>query len=516
MMLAQETEVVTPNIEWSLIWPLIILSIGAVLLVTITSLAPKTRTNAFPAWFTAACGIGAASFLPFMYRRVLDEGPSKVIADALVIDAFTIFITGVICAVVVLVALLFDSYVSREGLAGPEWYVLMLLSAAGGVLLAAADDLIVTFLGLEILSIAVYVLAALHLRREASQEAGFKYFILGALSSAIFLYGIALIYGSTGTTRISDIGRLLDRSNPAGLVPAQDASMLLLGVALLLIGFGFKVSAAPFHVWTPDVYEGSPSPVVAFMASAVKVAGFAGLLRVLVIGLGDLANDWRPLLLAMTILTLLLGSFLAVVQTNVKRMMAYSSIAHAGFMLVGTYVAGDFDIEEAINGGTSVLFYLFAYSILVVGTFATITVMGRRGDDAHDIDDYRGLSRQQPVLAACLAVLLFAQAGVPFTSGFFAKFRVIAAAAGSEAYLLAAVAMLSAAVSAFLYLRLVVSVYMADGDDEEEAPLPADVDVPPVAMLVIGIATVTTLVFGILPDLGGNFLREAASSLLIG
>lgn len=512
MMLAQE--VVTPNIEWSLIWPLTILSIGAILLVTITSLAPSTRSNAFPAWFTAACGIGAASFLPFMYRRVLADGPSKVIADALVIDAFTIFITAVICAVVVLVALLFDGYVSREGLAGPEWYVLMLLSASGGVLLAAADDLIVTFLGLEILSIAVYVLAALHLRRSASQEAGFKYFILGALSSAVFLYGIAMIYGSTGTTRISDISRLLDRTNPAGLVPAEDASMLLLGVAMLLIGFGFKVSAAPFHIWTPDVYEGAPSPVVAFMASAVKVAGFAGLLRVLILGLGELRNDWRPLLLAMTILTLLLGSFLAVVQTNVKRMMAYSSIAHAGFMLVGTYVAGDGDVDKAITGGTSVLFYLFAYSILVVGTFATITVMGRRGDDAHEIDDYRGLARQQPVMAACLAILLFAQAGVPFTSGFFAKFRVIAAAAGSDAYLLAAIAMLSAAVSAFLYLRLVVSVYLADAHDEDDAEKPAAVEVPPAAMLVIGVSTVITVVFGVLPGIGGNFLREAALSLL--
>ena len=513
-MLLAQAEVVTPNVEWSMIWPLIILAIGAVLLVTITSLWRVTRTNAFPAWFTAACGIGAASFLPFMYRRVLADGPSSVIADALVIDAFTIFVTAVICAVVVLVALMFDGYVSREGLAGPEWYVLMLLSAAGGVLLAAADDLIVTFLGLEILSIAVYVLAALHLRRAASQEAGFKYFILGALSSAIFLYGIALIYGATGTTRISEIGGLLNRSNSAGLVPANDASMLLLGVAMLLVGFGFKVSAAPFHIWTPDVYEGSPSPVVAFMASGVKVAAFAGLLRVFVLGLGDLRDDWRPLLLAMAVLTLVLGSFLAVVQTNVKRMMAYSSIAHAGFMLVGTYVAGDGDPANALMGGSSVLFYLFAYSILVIGTFATVTVMGRRGDDAHNIDDYRGLARQQPVMAACLAILLFAQAGVPFTSGFFAKFRVIAAAAGSDAYFLAGVAMLSAAVSAFLYLRLVVAVYLAGGEGDDEPIASIDVDVPPVAMLVIGVATVTTVVFGILPGIGGNFLREAAFSLL--
>lgn len=519
-MLAQVVDIATPGIEWSLIWPLTILALGAIVLVTITSLFASTRTNMFPAAFTVACGVGAAAFLPSIYNRVQEEGAIGVIADSLVIDSFTVYITAILCMVVVLVALLFDDYVRREGLAGPEWYVLMMLSASGGVLLAAADDLIVTFLGLEILSIAVYVLAALHLRRSASQEAGFKYFILGALSSAIFLYGIALIYGSTGTTRISDISGLLFRENAAGLVPANDASMLLLGVGLLLVGFGFKVSAAPFHIWTPDVYEGSPSPVVAFMASAVKVAGFAGFLRVFIVGFGDLRADWRPLILAIAVLTLLLGSFLAVVQTNVKRMMAYSSIAHAGFMLVGLYVAGDRDIDQALDGSSAVLFYLFAYSVLVVGTFAVITMMGRKGDGAHDLDDYRGLSSQQPVMAACLAVLLFAQAGIPFTSGFFAKFRIIAAAAGSGAYVLAIVAMLSAAVSAFLYLRLVVAVFLDTGEDEAEQDAELEhttalpVSVPPSALLVLVLAAVTTIVFGVLPDLGGDFLRSAALSIL--
>ncbi len=560
------------SVEWSMLWPIMILSIGAVLLVTITSLAPSTRNNAFPAIYTAVAGVAAAAFLPGMWSRVSvpsdaavanaqnpigtvyqallgdRTGPMTIVNDALIVDHFTLFITGIICLAVVLVALVFHGYLEREGLAGPEWYVLLLLSASGGVMLASAEDLIVTFLGLEILSIAVYVLAALHLRRSDSQEAGFKYFILGALSSAFFLYGIALVYGATGSTRISDIAGSLSTPNEAGLIPNQDASMLLVGAALLLVGFGFKVSAAPFHVWTPDVYEGSPSPVVAFMASAVKVAGFAGMVRVFVVGLDGISGDWRIMVAAMAVLTLVVGSFLAVVQTNVKRMMAYSSIAHAGFMLVALFVAGGVELDDSIVGAQALLFYFFAYSVMVIGTFTAITVLGRTGDGHHSLDDYKGLAQRQPVIAGCLAVLAFAQAGIPFTSGFFSKFRVIAAAAGSGAYVLAAVAMLTAAVSAYLYLRLVVAIFLdGDGhDDDHEAIDLTDgdaataaeagdgaeaaagavaVDAPPVAVdrevapvptaaLAVLVATVViTVLFGVLPGLGGDILRQAAEAL---
>ena len=233
--------VVVPGIEWSYLWPLIVLSIGAVLLITITSLVPATRRQGFPAAFTAATAIIAFAFLPWMSNRLDDIGGRVLVVDgAMAVDGFTIFVTGVICIAVLLVALLLDDYLRREGLDGPEWYVLMLLSASGGVLLASAEDLILTFVGLEILSIAVYVLAALHLRRSESQEAGFKYFVLGALSSAIFLYGIAMVYGATGSTSLTGINEAIMSVNDAGLSPLRESSMILLGMALLLVGF---------HLW---------------------------------------------------------------------------------------------------------------------------------------------------------------------------------------------------------------------------------------------------------------------------
>lgn len=540
MVFAQET--VTPNIEWSLIWPFTVLALAGVILITITSVVPSTRTGSFPAAFTAASGITAAFFVPFIARRVNEQtgtdvpGEFYVLSRAIVVDNFTLFITGILCVAVVLTAFLLDDYTRREGLEGPEWYALVLLSASGGVLLASAEDLIVSFVGLEILSIAVYVLAALHLRRSESQEAGFKYFVLGALSSAVFLYGIALVYGATGSTRLTDISAALFVRGVNGGVPAEDASLLLVGIAFLLVGFGFKVSAAPFHVWTPDVYQGSPSPIVAFMASAVKVAAFAGFLRVFLYAFDGVSNEWLPIIAGMAMLTLVIGAFFAVIQTNVKRMMAYSSITHAGFMLIGLHSATQ-DSGDDILGSSAILFYLFTYSLTVIGSFAVITIVGRRGDGAHDIDSYRGLAKNEPTLAALFTVLLFAQAGIPFTSGFFAKFRVIAAAASDESYWLAGVAMLAAAVAAYLYLRLVVTMFMA-GDDEAHADEPvlaassvgaaaanlddeddADavaierLDVPPSALVVLVISVAAAVLWGVLPNVGNGFLTDAADTL---
>jgi len=540
MVFAQE--IATPNIEWSLIWPFTVLALAGVLLITITSLVPSTRSGAFPGAFTAASAITAAFFIPFIARRINDTTPDDapgefyVLSRAIVVDNFTLFITGILCIAVVLTAFLLDDYTRREGLEGPEWYALVLLSASGGVLLASAEDLIVSFVGLEILSIAVYVLAALHLRRSESQEAGFKYFVLGALSSAVFLYGIALIYGATGSTTLTGISNALFVPGVNGGVPAEDASLLLVGVAFLLVGFGFKVSAAPFHVWTPDVYQGAPSPVVAFMASAVKVAAFAGFLRVFLYGFAGVSSEWLPIIAGMAMLTLLIGAFFAVVQTNVKRMMAYSSITHAGFMLIGMHSATQ-DTGTDILGSSAILFYLFTYSLTVIGSFAVITIVGQRGDGAHDIDDYRGLAKREPVLAALFTILLFAQAGIPFTSGFFAKFRVIAAAASDESYWLAGVAMLAAAVAAYLYLRLVVTMFMV-GDDEADAEEPAlaassvgaaaadlgddaeaelmaveRLDIPPSAMVVLAVSVIAAILWGVLPDIGNGFLTDAANTL---
>ncbi len=549
LLAQQAVQGVVPDIAWSLLAPFVVLAIGGILLITITSVVPVLRANGFPAGFTILTAAVAALFLIPVWNRVADDGPQAVVGQALAIDHFSLFSWGVICISVFLVAALLDGYLRREGLDGPEWYVLMLMSAAGGMLLVASQDLILTFIGLEVLSIAVYVLAGLHLRRSESQEAAFKYFVLGALSSAVFLYGIALVYGATGSTSLDVIAGARS-ANPAGLNPLEDSSMILVGMGMILVGFAFKVSAVPFHMWTPDVYQGSPTPVVAFMASAVKVAGFAGLVRVFWQGFGWYFEDWRPVMIVLAAATLLVGSFLALPQTNVKRMLAYSSIAHAGFMLAAVQAIASDDAAISILAAEALLFYLLAYSIMVVGTFGVISLVGAgadgSGDGAHSLDDYVGLSRSRPLLAGLMAVLLFSQAGIPFTSGFLAKFRVIAAAADSGSYVLAGIAMLTAVVAAVLYLRIVVSMFLADGpvvahalsadadasaDTDDSADADAgdgddagadhggpvegpNVPMPRPAVLAIIVAAVATIALGTLPIVDRGLLTDAATALV--
>lgn len=535
MSILAQTSVAAPEVDWFFLAPIVVLALGGILLITFTSVSPALRKNHVPALFSMATGVLALAFVPFMAGRLNDLADPftgvpvprprvDLVSSALSVDHFTLWITGLICVAVILVSLILDGYLRREQLESPEWYALMLISAAGGIMLASAEDLIVAFLGLEILSIAVYVLAALHLRRTESQEAGFKYFILGALSSAIFLYGIALVYGATGSTTLAGIADAMTQRNAKGLSPAVDSSLILVGIGMLLVGFGFKVSAFPVHIWTPDVYQGSPTPVVAFMASAVKVAAFGGMLRVFLIGFGGtFASDWRILVLCMAGLTVLLGSFLAIVQTNIKRTMAFSSIAHAGFMLVGLYAASS-PLAAGDTGKRAVLFYLLAYTFMAIGTFAVISIVGGTGDGDHGIEAYSNLARREPLLAAAFAVLLFGQVGAPFTSGFFAKLRVIAAAARvgqTESYVLAAVAMLGAAVGAFLYLRVIVAMFFPDvagseheDDESEPAVEAARLDVPPATLGVVVLCATVTLVLGIFPDLGAGALAEAALALL--
>ncbi len=514
LALLAQTQVQIPEIVWSVLWPIVLLSIGGVLLITATSISPRLRVGSFPAAMTIVLAGASLVTLPLIWSKVRDGGGQlPVIADAIRIDAFTLLVTGIMCASLIVVSLLLDDYLRTEGLDGPEWYVLLLMSATGGILMAAANDLIVTFLGLEILSIAVYVLAALHLRRTKSQEAGFKYFILGALSSAIFLYGIAMIYGATGSLRLTDIAQFIASGNSAGLSPLTESSLLLAGMAMLLIGFGFKISAAPFHLWTPDVYEGAPTPVVAFMASAVKAAGMAGLLRVFIVAFGVVAEDWRPVVGAMAILSVVIGAASALGQDNVKRMLAYSSIVHAGFMLVGLYAAAS---GAAQTGTRSVVFYLFAYAVMSLGTFAAFTLIGGRGDQNHSLSAYVGLSRSNPMVASLLAVLLLAQAGMPFTIGFWAKARVIIAAANGENYVVAAVAMVAAVVAAFVYLRLIVTMFMISEPDEagEAEASGAQLRISRSGLFALGIAAAATMIWGLFPGFGGDWFGEATRALL--
>jgi NADH-quinone oxidoreductase subunit N len=486
-----------PAVDWGGLSPLLVLVGGALLILTVTALGLRRPPRATWALLTVATGLGALVAAIVQWNRVDDDGAFGIVADALVVDGFSVFLTALIATSVVLAALLADGYLRRERLDGPELYVLMLLSAAGGVVMAMANDLIVLFLGLEVLSIALYVLAGYHLRRAESSESALKYFVLGAFSSAFLLYGIALIYGATGSTNLGAIANFLDTN-----VLTEDG-LLLGGFALLLVGLGFKVAAVPFHVWTPDVYQGAPTPVTAFMASASKAAGFAGLLRVFVSTFGLYEDDWRPVVFVLAVLTLLVGSVLAIVQNDVKRMLAYSSISHAGFVLVGVQAASD-------RGVAGALFYLLAYTFMVVGSFGVVTLVGRRGDADHDISSYRGLAARQPVLALVFTIFLLAQAGVPFTSGFLAKFYVIGAAVDSESYALAILAMLAAAVSAYLYLRIVVAMYMST--DEEGAPAGERVRVPALARLSLGVALAVTIVFGLVPGPAVDWADHATTA----
>lgn len=494
-------ELATPYVAWWALVPLLVFSAGGLLLLTVASLVRRLPDVLAPAWTVLAGAVVLVALVP-MWRQVDRYGAESFLGGAVGVDGSSIFVTGVLAVAVIATALTARDYLAREALPGVELYVLLLLSASGGVVMASANDLIVLFLGLEILSIAVYVLAALHLRRIESQEAAMKYFLLGAFASAFLLYGIALVYGATGSTNLVRISTFL-----TGNVLVDDA-MLLAGLGLLLVGLGFKVAAVPFHAWTPDVYQGSPTPVVAWMAAGVKAAGFAALVRVFVLTFGTHATDWRPAMQVMAGLTVLGGAIVAVVQTDVKRMLAYSSIVHAGFILVGVQAATD-------RGTSSVFAYLAVYTLLAVGSFAVITVIGGEGDANHSLDAYRGMGRRRPLLAGAFTVLLLGQAGIPFTGGFVVKLGVLASAVDNGSYLLAAVAMLAAAVAAFVYLRILVALYLEDdgSDGDGRAALPA---APAGPVFVSLVAAAGVLAVGLVPGPLLSLARDAVPVLVGG
>ena len=493
MMLAQTT-IATPDVDVAILLPMLFMGVGGLLILTMTSVKKDLPAWFITGWTLAAC-TGAVISAISLWGRYTDEGPSSTIANSVGFDGFSIFLTIVIALAVVMASLLAHTYLVREQLEGVELHVLLLLSGTGGLIMAFANDLIVFFLGLETLSLAVYILAAMHRRRFESQEAGMKYFVLGAFSSTFLLYGIALIYGATGTTNLVDIKIFLETQT---LI--QDG-LLLGGLALMIVGLAFKVGAVPFHSWTPDVYEGAPTPVVAYMASGVKAAGFAGLLRILSTGFQAVVDDWVPAIEVIAALTLLIGSITAIVQTDVKRMLAYSSISHAGFILLGVLAASD-------RGTAAALFYLASYTFLVAGTFGVLTVLGGEGDNNFSFDAFKGLGKRKPLLSFAFLVFLLAQAGVPLTSGFFAKFGVIAAAVDAESYWVAIVAMIAAVIGAYLYIRILISMFLED--DEADAEVLA---IPRTIGVVIGAAVVVTVLFGIFPGILDGFAQDALAQL---
>ncbi len=474
--------------------------VGFVIVLAVSALLMWTLDIGLDTAFTVGVAVTALTATWMLWiDRITVDGAFNSIGDQLGVDGFSVVFTGIMAISVALTALLLDDFIEREGVGGVEMYVLLMLSAAGGVVMASANGLIVLFLGLEALSIAVYVLAAMHSKRLESQEAGLKYFVLGAFSSAFLLYGIAFVYGATGSTNLIEIRTFLDSTT------LTDDAMLMAGFALLMVGLGFKVAAVPFHSWTPDVYQGAPTPVVAYMASAVKAAGFAALVRVFVVTFGAYRLDWQPAVYVLAILTLVTGSVLAVVQRDAKRMLAYSSISHAGFILVGVQAA-------TARGTAAVVFYAAVYTFLVIGSFAVLTVVSGKGDRATTLDDLDGLAERRPALALAFTIFLLAQAGVPLTTGFVAKIEVIGAAVEARSYWLAIVAMLTAVISSFLYLRIVLSMYV--GKSSPEAMAAPRTRIPTAAMFVIVVAFVVTVGFGIIPDPIDQLARDAVPRLV--
>ncbi|RLA96553.1 MAG: NADH-quinone oxidoreductase subunit N [Deltaproteobacteria bacterium] len=374
----------------------------------------------------------------------------EAFSGMVVLDPFSLFFKVLILVVGFLVVLLSLDYTSREGIAFGEYYALVLLASAGMMLMAGAAHLVTLFLGLEIMSIAIYALAGIMREDARSVEAAFKYFLLGAFASGFLLYGMALTYASTGALHLREIEGVLAQKAWLTSFP-----LVLVGLGLLLVGFGFKLALVPFHMWTPDVYEGAPTSITAFMATGVKAAAFAGLLRVFFTALPALEGHWRELLWVLAVATMTLGNLVALRQEDVKRMLAYSSIAHAGYIMVGFVAATEL-------GRAAVLFYLFAYAFMNIGAFAVVALLGRRGAPNTLLEDYAGVGFKHPLLAVAMAVFLFSLAGVPPTAGFMAKFYVFSAAVKAGYYWLAVLGVLNSAVAAYYYLRVMVYMYFRE------------------------------------------------------
>src|SRR3954454_7769080 len=427
--------------------------------------------------------VGIASALIFVIYLGTQDTSVVTAAGAVVIDGPALFLQGTILVLGLLAVLTMadetspdstaftaqasttpgspeEASASRLGLVQTEVYPLLLFSVGGMLLFPAADDLLTMFVALEVFSLPLYLMCGLARRRRLlSQEASLKYFLLGAFSSAFFLYGSALLYGFAGSVRLDDIAASI--TGPAGGAVVDRDPLMLLGIALVAVGLLFKVSAAPFHAWTPDVYQGAPTPITGFMAACTKVAAFGALLRVFYVAVPGARWDWSPALWGVAILTMAVGSVIAIVQTDVKRMLAYSSIAHAGFLLVGV-LAMD---KSAVAG---VLFYLAAYGFTTVGAFALITLVrdssdeGVIGGEATHLSQWAGLGKRHPLTAGVFTLFLLAFAGIPLTSGFMGKYAVFSAAVAHGAWVLALVGVLASAVAAFFYVRVIVLMYFSE------------------------------------------------------
>ncbi len=414
-------------------------------------------------------------------------------SDLVVLDPYACFWKLLLYLVSGLTILLSLAYLKAERINLGEYYGFLLLSLSGMMIMVSAVDLLTIYLGTELMSLSLYVLAGFKRFEARSLEASAKYFVLGSFSSGILLYGISLLFGVAGSTRLSAIAAAVANR---GL----DDPALVLAMILLVVGFGFKIAVVPFHMWTPDVYEGAPTSVTAFMAVASKVASFGAFVRVFLEGLGGLKANWYGLFLVVCIATLVLGNVVAIVQTNIKRMLAYSSIAHAGYALIGVVVAGQADTEGAVRsaGLSSVMLYLAVYAFMTLGAFAVVAMLRKGGLEGEEIEDFTGLAKRQPIAAFLMLVFMVSLAGIPPTAGFIGKFYLFLAAVNAGLAWLAVVAVLFAAVSAYYYLRVVMVMYMRDLDIS--AGLAPRFASSPAMTIVLACAVAGVVILGLYPD----------------
>jgi NADH-quinone oxidoreductase subunit N len=446
-------------------------------------------------WVTLAglAAAGAAAWWLWWHTaRATGGGSPAMIA----VDDFRFVADWLLLGTAGLTVLVSFDYLERERLLAPEYYALLLFATLGMMLMVAGDDLMVVFLGLELMSVAVYVLAGINRHSPAAAEAALKYFLLGAFASGFLLYGIALVYGATATTNLSQIGAQV---RTLGL---GDSPMLLIGLGLLLVGFGFKVAAVPFHMWAPDVYDGSPTPVTGYMATGVKAAAFAALLRVLGEGFGDVAA-WQQIVWWLAVATMVVGNLIALAQRTVKRMLAYSSIAHAGYLLVAV-------VASTSLGSAAFVFYLVAYSLTTLAAFALLAAKGRDGERDVLIDDLAGLGARRPWLALALAVCMLSLLGFPGTAGFIGKWYILVAATTARQLPLAAILVLTSVVSAGYYLPVIMAMYMKPEPSEQAH---AGMRLGRLGGAVVAVSVAGLLVLGIRPNRLLDLARTSGEGL---
>jgi NADH-quinone oxidoreductase subunit N len=478
-----------PAINFAAIMPETILSVVAMALLLINVFVPSEQKAYLG--YLSLLGI-VVTFFPIVSGWNAPVELQSGFNGSVLQDNFALFFKAIFLVSAALSILIADQYMQREGCNRGELYPLILLATAGMMLMASGIDLMTIFLGLEVLSVSLYVLAGFDRENLKSNEAGLKYFLLGAFSTGFLLYGMALTFGATGTTKIVRIAELV-RVNPV----IFSNQMFLVGMLLMAVGFSFKIAAAPFHMWTPDVYEGAPTPMTAFMSVGPKAAGFAAFVRVFVIAFSSCKQEWSTLLWVLAVLTMTVGNVTALYQQNIKRMLAYSSIAHAGYVLVG-FVAGN------AVGTAGIMFYMLSYAFMNIGAFAIIVMVGKKGEANNNVADYAGFGFKHPALGMAMSIFLFSLAGIPPAAGFIGKFYLFSGAIQAGYIWLAIIGVLNSAVSVYYYLRVMVFMYMKDPTEEFDW-----LKVTPALALCVLVAVAGVLIPGVVPGYILEFAQKA-------